>query len=105
MATRKKDRDPAEQSGYSTTGLDSREKVEQALAGADYTPGAQVNKAQEELQQWQTMRPEEYRSNYRDQIDRLRRGENPTVDSAAETERKQNHAQTQRKGRKYFGKR
>ena len=49
MATRKKDRDPAEQSGYSTTGLDSREKVEQALAGADYTPGAQVNKAQEEL--------------------------------------------------------
>ena len=41
----------------------------------------------------------------RDQIDRLRRGENPTVDSAAETERKQNHSQTQRKGRKYFGKR
>ena len=41
----------------------------------------------------------------RDQIDRLRRGENPTVDSAAETERKQNHAQTQRKGRKYLGKR
>ena len=37
----------------------------------------------------------------RDQIDRLRRGENPTVDSAAETERKQNHSQTQRKGRKY----
>ncbi len=41
----------------------------------------------------------------RDQIDRLRRGENPTVDSAAETERKQNHAQTQRRGRKYLGKR
>ena len=41
----------------------------------------------------------------RDQIDRLRRGENPTVDSAAETERKQNHSQTQRKGRKYLGKR
>ena len=41
----------------------------------------------------------------RDQIDRLRRGENPTVDSAAEAERKQNHAQTQRKGRKYLGKR
>ena len=41
----------------------------------------------------------------RDQIDRLRRGENPTMDSAAETERKQNHAQTQRKGRKYLGKR
>ena len=41
----------------------------------------------------------------RDQIDRLRRGENPTVDSDAETERKQNHAQTQRKGRKYLGKR
>ena len=41
----------------------------------------------------------------RDQIDRLCRGENPTVDSAAETERKQNHAQTQRKGRKYLGKR
>ncbi len=41
----------------------------------------------------------------RDQIDRLRRGENPTVDSSAETERKQNHSQTQRKGRKYFGKR
>lgn len=33
----------------------------------------------------------------RDQIDRLRRGENPTVDSSAETERKQNHAQTQRR--------
>lgn len=41
----------------------------------------------------------------RDQIDRLRRGENPTADSDAETERRQNHAQTQRKGRKYFGKR
>jgi excinuclease ABC subunit B len=41
----------------------------------------------------------------RDQIDRLRRGENPTVDSSAETERKQNHAQTQRRGRKYLGKR
>ena len=41
----------------------------------------------------------------KDQIDRLRRGENPTVDSSAETERKQNHAQTQRRGRKYLGKR
>ena len=41
----------------------------------------------------------------RDQIDRLRRGEDPTVDSDAEAERRQNHAQTQRKGRKYFGKR
>ena len=41
----------------------------------------------------------------RDQIDRLRRGENPTADSDAEAERRQNHAQTQRKGRKYFGKR
>ncbi len=39
------------------------------------------------------------------QIDRLRRGENPTTDSDAENERRQNHAQTQRKGRKYFGKR
>jgi excinuclease ABC subunit B len=37
--------------------------------------------------------------------DRLRRGENPTVDSDAETERRQNHAQTQRRGRKYLGKR
>ena len=41
----------------------------------------------------------------RDQIDRLRRGEHPTVDSDAETERRQNHAQTQRRGRKYLGKR
>ena len=41
----------------------------------------------------------------RDQIDRLRRGENPTVDSDAETESRQNHAQTQRRGRKYLGKR
>ena len=41
----------------------------------------------------------------RDQIDRLRRGENPTTDSSAEQERKQNHAQTQRRGRKYLGKR
>ena len=41
----------------------------------------------------------------RDQIDRLRRGENPTVDSDAETERRQNHAQTQRRVRKYLGKR
>ena len=41
----------------------------------------------------------------RDQIDRLRRGENPTADSSAEQERKQNHAQTQRRGRKYLGKR
>ena len=41
----------------------------------------------------------------RDQIDRLRRGENPTADSSAENERKQNHAQTQRRGRRYLGKR
>lgn len=41
----------------------------------------------------------------RDQIDRLRRGESPTIDSDAETERKQNHSQTQRKKGKYFGKR
>ena len=41
----------------------------------------------------------------RDQIDRLRRGENPTSDSQAETERRANHAQTQRRGRKYGGKR
>ena len=41
----------------------------------------------------------------RDQIDRLRRGENPTADSSAEQERKRNHAQTQRRGRKYLGKR
>ena len=41
----------------------------------------------------------------RDQIDRLRRGENPTIDSDAETERKQNHSQIQRKKGKYFGKR
>ena len=41
----------------------------------------------------------------RDQIDRLRRGENPTVDSDAEAERRASHAQTQRKGRKHFGKR
>ena len=41
----------------------------------------------------------------RDQIDRLRRGENPTTDSDSEAERRQNHAQSQRKGRKYFGKR
>ena len=41
----------------------------------------------------------------RDQIDRLRRGENPTTDSDAEAGRRQNHAQSQRKGRKYFGKR
>ena len=41
----------------------------------------------------------------RDQIDRLRRGENPTVDSSAEEERKQNHSQTQKRGRKHFGKR
>ena len=41
----------------------------------------------------------------RDQIDRLRRGEYPTVYSSADTERKQNQAQTQRRGRKYLGKR
>ena len=41
----------------------------------------------------------------RDQIERLRKGENPTADSGAEAERKQNHSQTQRKKGKYFGKR
>ena len=41
----------------------------------------------------------------RDQIERLRKGENPTVDSSAEQERKQNHSQTQKRGRKYLGKR
>ena len=40
----------------------------------------------------------------RDQIERLRRGENPTVDSSAEQNRRQQGRKPAKKG-KYFGKR
>jgi excinuclease ABC subunit B len=66
---------------------------------------AAIERLTREMKQAAKLLDFEHAAFLRDQIDRLRRGENPTVDSSAETERRQNHAQTQRKGRKYFGKR
>lgn len=69
MAEKKKNQDNGEKTPYSTGGLENRAAVEQALAGADYTPGKEVNEAQAALQEWYGKRPEEYRSSYREQMD------------------------------------
>ena len=66
---------------------------------------AAIDRLTREMKQAAKLLEFEHAAFLRDQIDRLRRGENPTVDSAAEDERRQNHAQTQKRGRKHFGKR
>ena len=67
MAANKK----REQELYAAQGLDSRQEVEQALAGAHYQPGETVQQAAQQLHQWQAQRPAEYQSAYQGRIDQL----------------------------------
>lgn len=76
MATKKKEDveqkvlDTAE-NGYSTSGLNSRQEVENALAGAQYQPSQKVQEAENALKQWQANRPADYESRYQNRIDSL----------------------------------
>ena len=48
MATKKKEEElaaPEAQSGYDTSGLENRQQVEEAMAGAGYRPGQSVTNA------------------------------------------------------------
>ena len=65
MATNRK-KDP-----YSTQGLNDKASVQQALASAQYQPGASVSSAASALEQWQASRPAAYQSQYQDQINSL----------------------------------
>lgn len=74
MATKKKE--DVEQKvpntdGYSTSGLNSRQDVENALAGAQYQPSQKVQEAEDALKQWQANRPADYESRYQNRIDSL----------------------------------
>ncbi len=74
MATKKKE--DVEQKvpntdGYSTSGLNSRQDVENALAGAQYQPSQKVQEAEDALKQWQANRPADYESWYQNRIDSL----------------------------------
>ncbi len=58
-------------SRYSTQGLTDKTAVQNALASAQYTPGAAVNSAAAALKQLEASRPDEYRSSYQSRIDSL----------------------------------
>ena len=61
MATKKKEEElaaPEAQSGYDTSGLENRQQVEEAMAGAGYRPGQSVTNAANALKEWQDKRPE-----------------------------------------------
>ena len=74
MATKKKEEElaaPEAQSGYDTSGLENRQQVEEAMAGAGYRPGQSVTNAANALKEWQDKRPEAYQSNYQDRINEV----------------------------------
>ena len=89
----------------STTLAQGQSGQQQILTQRLQSLEAAIDRLTREMKEAAKLLEFEHAAFLRDQIDRLRRGENPTVDSSAETERKQNHAQTQRRGRKYLGKR
>ena len=70
MATKKKEEElaaPEAQSGYDTRGLENRQQVEEAMAGAGYRPGQSVTNAANALKE----RPEAYQSGYQDRINEV----------------------------------
>ena len=74
MATKKKEEElaaPEAQSGYDTSGLENRQQVEEAMAGAGYRPGQSVTDAANALKEWQDKRPEAYQSSYQDRINEV----------------------------------
>ena len=85
--------------------IDYRSMVISLRPGMELEREADIDRLPREMKEAAKLLEFEHAAFLRDQIDRLRRGENPTADSSAEQERKQNHAQTQRRGRKYLGKR
>ena len=56
---------------YSTSGLNSKDAVQNALAAAQYRPSETVTQAADALEQWQSSRPGAYQSQYQGQIDGL----------------------------------
>ena len=74
MATKKKEEElaaPEAQSDYDTSGLENRQQVEEAMAGAGYRPGQSVTNAANALKEWQDKRPEAYQSGYQDRINEV----------------------------------
>ena len=74
MATKKKEEElaaPEAKSGYDTSGLENRQQVEEAMAGAGYRPGQSVTDAANALKEWQDKRPEAYQSSYQDRINEV----------------------------------
>ena len=74
MATKKKEEElaaPEAQSGYDTSGLENRQQVEEAMAGAGYRPGQSVTNAANALKEWQDKRPEAYQSGYQGRINEV----------------------------------
>ena len=74
MATKKKEEElaaPEAQSGYDTSGLENRQQVEEAMAGAGYRPGQSVTNAANALKEWQDKRPEAYQSSYQNRINEV----------------------------------
>ena len=74
MATKKKEEElaaPEAQSGYDTSGLENRQQVEEAMAGAGYRPGQSVTNAANALKEWQGKRPEAYQSSYQNRINEV----------------------------------
>ena len=74
MATKKKEEKlaaPEAQSGYDTSGLENRQQVEEAMAGAGYRPGQSVTNAANALKEWQGKRPEAYQSSYQNRINEV----------------------------------
>ena len=74
MATKKKEEElaaPEAQNGYDTSGLENRQQVEEAMAGAGYRPGQSVTNAANALKEWQDKRPEAYQSSYQNRINEV----------------------------------
>ena len=56
---------------YDTSGLTSKDEVQDALNSAQYNPSQAVTDAENALKEWQNNRPADYESKYQDQIDSL----------------------------------
>ncbi len=59
------------EAAYTTTGLNSRQDVENALKEAQYQPSQKVQDAEAALKQWQENRPADYQSRYQNRMDTL----------------------------------
>ena len=81
MATKKKEEElaaPEAQSGYDTSGLENRQQVEEAMAGAGYRPGQSVTDAANALKEWQDPLYRQYAQQY------TQNAHNASADAAAQ---------------------